>query len=207
MKVYIDDLRSACEVVTIKETDMTEGYVTGEPAARELTLTVKEVSKSSERYILVVTMITVFLHVVVNGLAMPDSFIGFLVRLFLLMLAYVIGIVLHEGTHVLAMLVFGRVGRRSIRAGHRIREGIIYVHSTRPMTASAYRKVLLSPAILVGIVPTIIGLATGDGWLTAFGWLMTISAAGDVAVWRLIRPLDPNQMVQDHPSEVGVVVV
>src|SRR5690625_7494734 len=167
MNVYIDDLRSACEVVTMKGADMTEGAVTGEPADPELTPTVKEASKSSERYILDVTMITVFLHVVINGLAMPDSFTGFLVRLFLLMLAYVIGIVLHEGTHVLAMLVFGRVGRRSIRAGHRIREGMMYVHSTRPMTASAYRKVLLSPAILVGIVPTIIGLTTGDGWLTA----------------------------------------
>src|SRR5690625_7082675 len=114
MNVYIDDLRSACEVGTIKETGMTDGYVTGEPAAREPTLTVKEVSKASERYILVVTMITVFLHVVINGLAMPDSFTGFLVRLFLLMLAYVIGIVLHEGTHVLAMLVFGR-DRKSTR--------------------------------------------------------------------------------------------
>lgn len=207
MKVYISSLRSACDVVTMKETDSMEEYVTSGPSARELTLTVKEVSKSSERYILAVTMITVFIHVVVNGLAMPDSFTGFLVRLFLLMLAYIIGIVLHEGTHVLAMLVFGRVGWRSIRAGHRIREGIIYVHSTRPMTASAYRKVLLLPAILVGIIPAVIGITTGDGWLTAFGWLMTISAAGDVAVWRLIRPLDAEQMVQDHPSAVGVIVV
>ena len=177
----------------------------GEPS-RELTMSIDEVGKASQSFLLAVTMATVFFHIIVNGLSMPESFTSFLVRLFFLCLAYLAGIVLHEGAHVLGMLIFGRVSWRSIRAGHRIREGVIYVHTAQPMTASAYRKVLLLPAFVVGLLPTILGIAWGDGWLTAFGWLMTISAAGDVAVWRLIRPLDAGQMVQDHPSEVGVRV-
>lgn len=42
------------------------------------------------------------------------------------------------------------------------------------------------PLVPLGLVPSGVGLATGEGWPAAFGLLVTFVAVGDLAVlWRL----------------------
>lgn len=173
----------------------------------ERTLTVEEVMKFASPWALGATFLIFFVHSLLHGVGRPESVISFLISAGLLIGAYLVSIVVHEALHVLAMLVFGGVSLRSVAWGHRIREGIVYVHTTEPMTVRAYRGVLILPGLAIGIIPVIIAWATGSWLLLLYGWLMTTSAVGDLAIHRLIRDLDPSVLVRDHPEHVGVLLM
>jgi hypothetical protein len=170
-------------------------------------MTVEQVLSFAWPWIIGMTVASFAPHLILHGLGAPESAMSFFIDIVMLLLAYLVGVVVHEALHVVGMLIFGRVSLRSVEWGHRISEGVVYVHTTEPMSARAYRGVLLLPGILTGIVPVLLGWWTGSMWLTVFGWLMTTSAVGDLAILRLIRDLRPDVPLQDHPHKVGVLVV
>lgn len=172
----------------------------------ERTLSVEQVVQFAGPWILGMTAAAFLPHIILNGFPWPESWGLFFARLFVFVLVYMISVVVHELLHIVGMFVFGRVPWRSIRVGHRISEGVVYVHTSEPMSARAYRGVLLLPGIVTGLLPAVYGIATGFGWITFYGWVMMTSAIGDIAVYMLMRDLPPNVQVQDHPSEVGVRV-
>ena len=44
------------------------------------------------------------------------------------------------------------------------------------------------PALLLGLLPAIVALFTGSGWLLVFGLIFTIAAGGDMVIlWTLRR--------------------
>lgn len=151
---------------------------------------------------------------VVHGLpdlAWPASILGALLDGLLWTLiavfVYAVSAIVHEGIHVAAMLVLAGAPISSIRFGFRPREGVLYVHTSRPMSARSYRGVLLLPAILQGFLPLAYGTVAGTGWLVLYGYVMLVSSVGDFAVYRLIRHLDSNDLVRDHPTGVGCQVL
>lgn len=119
---------------------------------------------------------------------------------------YAISAVVHEGLHALAMMLFAGVPWSSIRFGLRLREGIAYVHTDRPMTVRAYRSVLVVPGLLQGVVPIVVGWLIGSGWLTIYGYVMLTAAVGDIAMLHLMRDLSSNTLVKDHPVKLGCLV-
>ena len=135
-----------------------------------------------------------------------ESFGDILLGLLLFSLVYLVSIVVHEGLHAVAMIVVGGVSWRSIRFGLRLREGVAYVHTDRPLTVRSYRAVLAAPGILTGVLPIAVAIVLGNAWLLAYGYVMTLSAAGDVAILLLLRNLPPDLPVRDHPSDVGCQV-
>jgi hypothetical protein len=173
----------------------------------ERTMTIEEVLRFAWPWIIGMTLASFVPHMAIHGLGAPSSAVALFLDLVYLIAAYAIGVVVHEALHVVGMLVFGRVSWRSVTGGHRISEGVVYVHTTQPMSARAYRGVLVLPGILTGIVPVLIGWITGSWWLTIYGWLMTTSAVGDIAIIRLIRDLSSDTPVQDHPEKVGMLVL
>src|SRR5690554_5370940 len=136
------------------------------------TLTIEEVMQRSVPWWLWMAAAAFVPHFALHGIGFPHSLGLFLARLFLLIVAYAISAIIHELLHVVGMLLFGRVPLRSIRFGHRISEGVLYVHSREPMSARAYRGVLLLPGIVTGVVPTVIGIYVGSMWITVYGWMM-----------------------------------
>jgi len=95
---------------------------------------------------------------------------------------------------------------RSIRAGSRLREGVVYVHAGHDLAVRPYRVVLLMPALVLGVAPTILGLAIGSWAWTLYGFVMLISAAGDFAVIDRLSGLPSPTLVRDHPERVGCKV-
>ena len=63
------------------------------------------------------------------------------------------------------------------------------------------------PGIVLGIVPSIVGLATGRGAWTGFGAILLAAAAGDALVLWSLRDVPPATLVRDHPSRVGCEIV
>lgn len=121
-------------------------------------------------------------------------------------LVYAISALAHEALHALAIVVFARVPLREITFRARLREGILYVHTARPMTVTAYRLVLALPGIVQGVLPALAGLMAGSGWLVFYGFVMLSSAIGDIAMLRLMRPRRRDTLVVDHPSKLGCLI-
>lgn len=172
----------------------------------ERTLEIEDVMRRAIPASLWMALVTLVPYVALYGFPWPDSAGLFFARLFLFIIAYLVGIIIHELLHIVAMLLFGRVPLRSITWGHRLREGVLYVHSSEPMSAGAYRGVLVLPGIVTGIVPAVAGVVVGNFWITFYGWVMMTSAIGDIEVLRLMRGLPGDVRVQDHPEEVGLLI-
>ncbi len=175
---------------------------------RELTIPIPELVGRIPAWLIASAVIVAGPFWLVHGL--PDflkwpsatALGGLSVRIALLLLAYVISVPIHEGFHALGMVATG--SRWSdITFGSKLRQGIVYVHCAAPMALSAYRITLLLPVVFTGFVPAVWGLATGNGWIVAYAYLMVISAIGDLEMMRVLRPFAGSALVRDHPSLLG----
>ncbi len=120
---------------------------------------------------------------------------------------FLAGIVAHEGVHALGYHWFGKLAWHDVRFGVLWRAAMPYAHAAKPMRASAYRKAVLLPGFLTGLVPAIVGFAVGSPELALAGAVLLGAAAGDWLVVAAIRSIPGDRLVLDHPSDVGVRVL
>ncbi len=114
------------------------------------------------------------------------------------------GIFVHEGLHALGWLLAGRVARRDIAFG--LKSLTPYAHCKVPMRARAYRIGGALPGVALGVLPALIGIFTGAGWLAAWGALFAMTAAGDWMILWLLRRTPADALVSDHPTMAGCEV-
>lgn len=179
----------------------------------EWTLSIDEVLRFAARAIPWMTAASVIPYLLIWGIGPLPGWSGVLDAIVSILLwsaaavaIYVVSALLHEGIHVLAMVLFARVPLSSLRFGARLIEGVLYVHSDRPMSARSYRAVLALPGLLQGVLPIVIGTIGGSGWLVFYGYIMLVSAVGDLAVLDRMRPLPSEAVVRDHPEKIGFFV-
>ena len=125
----------------------------------------------------------------------------------LLILIFVIGIVLHELIHAISWVTFAKIPFSKIKFGFNLRSLSPYAHCGEPVTAKVYRIALLTPAIILGIIPISISFVSGSVWFFVAGLLFTVTACGDFLIFWLIRKVKNNQLVADHPERAGCKVV
>ncbi len=121
--------------------------------------------------------------------------------------AFAIGILAHEAIHVLSWAAFGRLPLRAFRLGFQLKTFTPYAHSKRAMPAGAYRIGAFAPGLALGILPALLGIATGNGWIFWFGLIFTFTAGGDLLVLWIIRGVPAKARVEDHPSRAGCIVL
>lgn len=179
----------------------------------DLTLTIHQVLYLAGRWLPALTVLSFGPYLIIWGLpGLPiwpgvwETFSNSLLWTFAALLIYAASALVHEALHLVAMLVVARVPASSLRFGMRLSEGVLYVHSDRSMSARAYRIVLLLPAIALGLLPAAVGTIQGRGWLVAYGYVMLVSAIGDLIVLQLMRHVDARTHVRDHPDEIGCQV-
>jgi hypothetical protein len=184
-----------------------------EPAWRDLTLSIEQVIRLGLRWLPAITALSFIPYFVLHGLpdvSWPDSVGVALVRgliwIVVAVLIYGVSALFHEIIHVVGMISFAQVPLASIRFGFRPRDGVLYVHTDEPMSARAYQSVLLLPAVVQGILPVAFGSVFDIGWLVLYGYVMLLSAIGDLAVFQLIHHLESRDLVRDHPTAVGCQV-
>lgn len=180
---------------------------------RDLTLEIEDLMPMAWRWIGYMTIGAFVPYLLLWGLpAWPDwNQLGGLLLDGLLYLigfavVYVISAVVHEGIHAFGMMLFAGIPWSSITFGMRLREGIAYVHTDRPMKAHAYRSVLALPGLVQGVLPMLAGWTWGSGWLTIYGYVMLTAAVGDMAMLHLMRDLPRDTLVKDHPVKLGCMV-
>ena len=72
-----------------------------------------------------------------------------------------------------------------------------------PLSLRAYRVAVLLPAVLLGLLPGILGIALGELWITLYGELMTLAATADLVILLAVRHLPPQARVLDHADRAG----
>jgi len=121
-------------------------------------------------------------------------------------LLLIIGIVVHELIHGIVWSIFAKNGFKSIKFGVLWKMLTPYCHCKEPLKTKHYILGAMAPAIVLGIVPSVIAIAYGHLGLLVFGMFFTLAATGDFLIINLIRKENMDDLVQDHPSEAGCYI-
>jgi len=123
-----------------------------------------------------------------------------------ILIAIIPSIFIHEGLHGVGYRL-GGAAWRDVKFGFQIKGLMPYAHCKVPLTVSGYRLGVALPALVLGVIPAVIGTATGNSALTAYGAMMIIAAVGDLILLVMLLPMRGNIYVQDHPSRPGFQVL
>ncbi|RXQ87400.1 DUF3267 domain-containing protein [Ancylomarina salipaludis] len=115
------------------------------------------------------------------------------------------GIIIHELLHGLTWGYFASKGLKSIKFGIRWKFLTPYCHCKEPLKVKHYKMGGAMPLIIMGIIPSIIGLIIGHGGVLIFGMLFTYAAGGDMIALYMLQKLDNNIYVSDHPNKMGFI--
>lgn len=120
-------------------------------------------------------------------------------------LAFAVSVIVHEMLHALGWMIAGRIRWKQMEFG--IQTLTPYAHTALAMPARAYRIGAALPGVLLGVIPGLIAVVIGSGWLALYGAIMLMSAVGDIMVLWLLRDVPGDSMALDHPSEAGCQVI
>lgn len=123
------------------------------------------------------------------------------------MVMLIAGIVVHEMLHALTCVYLGNKPWRAIQFGIVWKALAPYAHLTEPVEVRAYRWGVAIPGIVLGLVPSLVGILTGIGAIMLFGLIFTLAAAGDALILWVTRSVEAGKLVEDHPSRAGCYVI
>ena len=123
------------------------------------------------------------------------------------MVILLISIITHELLHGLGWSIYAKKGWKSIKFGMNWKFLTPYCHCKEPRLLNKYRFGSVLPAIILGIIPSIIAIITGHLGLMAFGFFFTFAAGGDFLILWLLRNEYSTDFVQDHPDKIGCFII
>ena len=125
----------------------------------------------------------------------------------LTILIIVIGILVHELIHGLSWVWFGKKPLSSISYGINLKALSPYDHCNESLDIRAYRLGAMMPGLILGLIPALLGIASGNGLIMIFGLLFTVAAGGDALVIWLLRKEKSTVKVMDHAVNAGCYVI
>ncbi len=127
----------------------------------------------------------------------------------LLFVALIVLVVVHELVHGITWSLFSEHGMKDIEFGVMRNTLSPYCTCSSALPRDKYLIGALMPLVLLGIIPSIVALATGSFWLLILGLIMTTSAGGDVMIVAKLLAYKTNAaevLWYDHPTEGGGVL-
>ncbi len=115
------------------------------------------------------------------------------------------GIIVHELLHGLVWACFSPNRFKSIKFGVKWKYLAPYCHCTEPLKVKHYKIGIVMPLIIMGLIPSLIGLIIGHGAIFAFGFIAICVASGDILGLYLLKNLESNAYVSDHPEKIGFI--
>lgn len=113
------------------------------------------------------------------------------------------GIIIHELLHGLTWGYFASNHLKSIKFGVKWKYLTPYCHCKEPLKVKHYKIGGAMPLLVMGIIPSIIGLIIGHGGVLSFGIFFTWVAGGDLIALYLLSKLNNDIYVSDHPEQMG----
>jgi hypothetical protein len=114
---------------------------------------------------------------------------------------------LHELLHAAGWAVSSSLDWRRVQIGWRWHAMSPFARVDAPIQARGYRWGVALPGIVLGVVPTTMGLLKQSPLMLWAGVLLTLAALGDALVLLRIRDLPGSRWVQDHPDRIGCSVL
>lgn len=118
-----------------------------------------------------------------------------------------LGIIVHEVIHALGWMIWGKVPWKHLRFGLDLSKGVAYVHSKVPLDIRDYKIGIVLPWLFLGVIPAVISLIVGSGYLLAFGIIHFGAGSGDLLLLWHARKVSKGTYVLDHPSDIGFYIV
>lgn len=120
----------------------------------------------------------------------------------------VVGVVAHELLHGFSFVLIGRQPLANVKLlGFQKKTLTPYSSCRVPVKARVYRWAVAMPGLVLGLLPSLVGIATGNGWVMIFGLFFLSAAAGDALILWLLRGVAGEELVEDHPERVGCYVL
>ena len=125
----------------------------------------------------------------------------------LLIIAVLLGILIHEWIHGFSWMIFGGKSLSAIKFGFQWKTLTPYAHLEEPVEVNAYRLGAFMPGFILGILTYVLSLVLGNGDLFWFSLLHTSASGGDWLILWLIRNIKSGVLVEDHPTQAGCYVL
>jgi hypothetical protein len=138
----------------------------------------------------------------IDNLGPQGAGLGLLICFSVLLL----GIVVHELIHGITWAIFAKNGFKSMKFGVLWKTLNPYCHCQEPLRVRQYIIGAITPAIILGFIPSILAIVIGNLGLLLFGMFFTMAALGDFLIINLLRKENKSDLVQDHPSEAGCYI-
>lgn len=123
--------------------------------------------------------------------------------LFGLLLLLAAGLFVHEAAHLAGYRLFGGVPLGTLRLRLGGAALAPQVHCPVMIPAGAYRRMLILPALLLGVLPGILAILAGWWILLVWSMWQLVAAGGDLACLWALRGLPGDAPVRAHPSRLG----
>ena len=124
-----------------------------------------------------------------------------------LLIVVLFGVAVHELLHGISWVIFGRKPFSAIKFGFQWKTFTPYAHLKEPVEVNPYRLGAFMPGFILGILPYVLSLLSGDSNLFWFSLAHTSAAGGDWLILWLIRNLKAGVQVEDHPTQAGCYVL
>ena len=134
------------------------------------------------------------------------GFVTFLTNYGALLITILAGATAHELLHAAGFAWGSERGWRSVRFGFSLKDMAPYTHCSDALSFPSFMIATLLPGIVLGIVPMILGVILGNGWLFAFSCFFTAGAGGDLLCAYALLPFRHHR-IRDHADSIGFVVI
>jgi hypothetical protein len=136
-----------------------------------------------------------------------DAFVvswkSFLTNYWSLIIALFSGMFIHELLHATVWAMFCKDGFQSITFGINWSHLAPFVHCREWLPKRYYVAGVIMPGLILGIIPSLVALTVGHGWLLCFGIFFTAGAAADfLSIAKLIQ-VKKSVQVRDHQEHLG----
>ncbi|MGR5967032.1 DUF3267 domain-containing protein [Bacillus cereus] len=165
----------------------------------DATITVEKANKIMIFFSIIIILFVFFLYKYIWGVYIWTNSIQFV----LICLISFVFILIHELLHAIGFYFFGKVNWSDIKFGVIWNSLTPYAHCRKKMNINAYRISILMPIVILGILPTFIGLVIGNVFITILGTFMILGGLGDVLIFYLLYSYDANSIVKDHSEKIG----
>lgn len=125
---------------------------------------------------------------------------------FFLVFIMLLGIILHELIHGITFSLFAKSGFKAIKFGVLWKMLTPYCHCKEPLLIKHYIIGAIMPTVILGLIPFLYSIIFGNIFFLIFAVFFIIAAFGDFYIIFSLRNEDKNNMVFDHPSEVGCFI-
>lgn len=113
------------------------------------------------------------------------------------------GIIMHELLHGAGWSLFTQKGFKSVKFGFNWKFLAPYCHCREPLKVKHYITGTLMPLVILGVLPALLAIGLGNGALLIFGIIFTWTAGGDIISLFMLRNLESDSYVFDHPDKMG----